>query len=35
MYKADEDKKIDFNLYIYQKFYVKCLFDDNKINNYT
>lgn len=35
MYNQDNYKNIDFNLYIYQKLYIKCLFEDNLINNYS
>ena len=34
MYYKDEYTNIDLNLYVYQRFYIKCLFDENKIINY-
>ena len=33
MYYNDEYNNIDFNLYVFQRFYIKCLFEDNKMNN--
>ena len=34
-YYNNNYKNIDMNLIIFQKYYVRCLFNDNKVKNYT